>query len=185
MPVIKLGPQHTSSVSLIFGNSPDSSLGDFNVNLPDFSVDSFCDVYLNNRESFHAYGHLNESGSLTSLISFYESDSEPSWYYTFGFTINDHLAEVLDEVIAHNENAGRLKFYTKINNRNRGLNWSIDNDKRYSFIDEYIVPSHGICFYHHHNQVLFFDKMIPGQLVVRCNFLKQEYRERLPMGGNL
>ena len=187
MAVLKLGPSHVDAVQQLFGKSPDTSTGDFNVNLLDFSCESFCDVYLAGRESFHAYGYIDENGTLTSLISFYESDEEPSWYYTFGFTDpdNDHLNEVLDAAINDNETTGRLKFYTKIHSRSRGSQWSDNNNTRYSFFDEYVIPSHGICFYDHHSLALFFDKMIPGELIVRCNFLKQEYREVLPLGGNL
>ena len=186
MAVIKLDHFHITAVSKLFGAAPDTSQGDFNVNLLDFSCEAFCDVYLSSRESFHAYGYIDEAGRLTSLISFYESGEDPSWYYTFSFTLpgHDHLNEVLDAVIKHNETAGRLKFYTKIHSRIRGSQWSEYNDTRYSFFDEYKMPSHGVCFYDHHSLALFFDKMIPGRLIVRCNFLKQEYREPLPLGGN-
>ena len=168
--------------------SPESVSGDYNVNIQDFDCEDFCDIYLAGRSSFHAYGNIDDTGNLTSLISFYESDDDPSWYLTYSFALheNDHLSDVLDTIIKHNESKGRLKFYSKIHCRIRGHQWSAVNNNRYSFFDEYVVPSHGGCFYHHHNMIMFhFNKMIPGDLIMRCNFLKQEHREVLPLGGNI
>jgi hypothetical protein len=182
--IIKLCAEHAGLIKLAFGSSPDVMSADYNINLS-FSYEDFCDVYLAGRGSFHAYGYMDAEGTITSLISFYESHEEPTWYLTFEFCLpdQDHLKEVMDAVIKHNEDRGRLKFYTKLRAKNRGSHWSIFNDSRYSYIDEYIVPSHGDCFYDYHNKALFFQQLIPGEVIVRCNFLKQEHRDTIPTGG--
>lgn len=134
--------------------------------------EDFADLYLSDRTLFHAFGMAD------STVAFYQSESEPAWFCLVSGGQNVHV--VLDEVIDYNEASGRLKFYV------RGeIRLSNKTSERYSFIDEYRVPSNGMCFYKHHGAVFFGGKLIPEEVTIRCYFLKQEYRGILPLGGNI
>ena len=64
------------------------------------------------------------SGSLIdSLISFYQGDDDPSWYFTLCRSVGDNflLKNIFDEVIKINEADGRFKFYTLVNVRHARL----------------------------------------------------------------
>lgn len=151
----------------------------------------FCSNYLSDLQNFHAYGYV-EDNEIKAMISFYESTEEPAWYYTIYRSSgnNNLLREVLDKVIAHNEERGRFKFYTLVNKKHskllRRFHWSEYNDNRYGYFDEFIVPAKTKCFYTNSFELLFKRFLLPEDSVVRCNYLKQEYRpEELPIGGNI
>ena len=181
--VIKLTTIHTPLVEELFKNMVvlDSNF-DSNVNT-DISPSNFCERYLSDLESFHAYGHIEDS-RLTSLISYYVRDDDPAWYLSFCFTSDEtHLSEVLDAVIVHNEEHLRMKFYSKINpEASRGKQWSKLNGSRYDYLDEYMIPAKSMPFFH---QFLFAGQLLPINIVLRCNFLKQKFRTPLPLGGNI
>ena len=189
MPVIKLDQSHKEAIKQLFnyktymGNQVSQ---EFNEML----YDRFYNTYLFGLNSFHCYGY-EDSGEIKAIITFYESDEEPAWYDTLYVSLGDTnlLREVLDTVIKHNENKGRLKFYTLINANNsqllRSSHWSKYNDERYDYFDECIVPAKNKSLYVNHWELLFKNTLLPEDTIVRCNFLKQEYRTTLPLGGNL
>ena len=150
----------------------------------------FCANYLSDLKNFHAYGYV-EDDQVRALISFYESVEEPAWYYTMYRSSgnNDLLRPVLDQVIDHNESLGRLKFYTLVHERHskllRRFHWSKYNDERYGYFDEYLVPERFKCYYTNAWELLYKRMLLPEASIVRCNYLKQEYRTTLPQGGNL
>ncbi|MEI6568498.1 MAG: hypothetical protein WCR20_17595 [Verrucomicrobiota bacterium] len=182
MPVIKLDNSHSAAVINLIDSC--NSGAESNVNV-EYSGDDFIRLFLSDSNSFHAYGFLS-GDSITAIIAFYESSFESAWFYMFEYSKSaDALCEVLDTVIAYNEKKYRAKFYMKIRNMQHRMRWSEYNSERYSYIDEYVIPSNGMCFYDHHNDILFLRKLIPGDIVVRCNFLKQEHRAVLPLGGNI
>ena len=41
------------------------------------------------------------------------------------------------------------------------------------------------CFYINTWELLFNHGSFPQDMILRCNYLKQEYRAELPIGGNL
>lgn len=197
MPVIKLDQSHADSIKHLFqtkkyiGSSLDSLQTDKNLNFNELLYEIFCSNYLSNLNNFHAFGYLGTDNQIKSLISFYESVEEPSWYYTVYRSSgnNNLLRDVLDEVIRYNEERGRLKFYSLTISRHtrllRKFHWSKYNNERYGYFDEFIVPSKHKCFYTNHWELLYKRFLIPNDSIVRCNFLKQEYRIRLPIGGGL
>lgn len=143
-------------------------------------------------KNFHAFGYVDDvTGEVKALISFYESTEEPAWYYTIYRSSGDNnlLRLVLDEVIKYNEENGRLKFYTLVHQKHskllRRFHWSKFNDDRYGYFDEYIVPAKTKCFYLNAWELLYKRFILPENSVVRCNFLKQEYRTRPWIGGNI
>lgn len=198
MPVVKLSSEHIEQVKPLFYIKKfmgTSTLGkSVTKENPGNKLlyDIFCSNYLSDLDNFHAYGYVDEDdGEVKSLISFYESVEEPAWYYTVYRSSGDNelLRPVLDKVIEHNEANGRLKFYTLANQRHsrllRRFHWSKYNDERYGYFDEYFVPAKQKCYYTNAWELLFKRYLSSEDCVVRCNYLKQEYRTSLPQGGNL
>ena len=201
MSVVKLNESHCEAVKNLFytskylGVETVSLVNNFDVvtnerEFNTFLYDVFCANYLSDLKNFHAYGYI-ENDIVKALISFYESDEEPSWYYTVYRSDgnNNLLRPVLDAVIEHNESRNRFKFYTLVHEKHskllRRFHWSKYNDNRYGYFDEFIVPSKNKCFYTNHWELLYKRMLMPEASIVRCNYLKQEYRTILPIGGNL
>lgn len=197
MSVVKLNSSHIEQVRDLFTNKKYMGLDMNNeaYSLEDttfnkLTYDIFCSNYLSDLQNFHAYGYV-EDDTVKSLISFYESIEEPAWYYTVYRSSgnNELLRSVLDEVIKHNEDRHRLKFYTLVNQKHsrllRRFHWSKYNDERYGYFDEYIVPTKNKCYYTNAWELLYKRMLLPEDSIVRCNYLKQEYRTTLPIGGNI
>ena len=211
MPVVKLTLEHKDAVKNLFktpkymgseiAKTPDFNVKGANINAETDQAELFNTVlynifvsnYLSDlTKNFHAYGYVDEEdGEVKALISFYESTEEPAWYYTVYRSSGNNglLREVLDEVIKYNESNGRLKFYTLVAQKHskllRRFHWSAENDERYGYFDEYVVPAKTKCFYVNAWELLYKRFLLPDNSVVRCNYLKQEYRTRPVIGGNI
>jgi hypothetical protein len=197
MSVVKLNSNHSEQIKDLFMNKkymgldisdPAFKLEDTTFNR--LTYDIFCNNYLSDLKNFHAYGYIQDN-TVKSLISFYESVEEPAWYYTIYRSSGDNelLRPVLDSVIEHNESQGRLKFYTLVHKRHsrllRRFHWSKYNNERYGYFDEFIVPERCKCYYTNAWELLYKRMLLPEESIVRCNYLKQEYRTELPIGGNI
>lgn len=189
MPVVKLNKSHAAVVGQLLQECSESNNNDdTHINIK-FTLETFCEFYLGELTSFHAYGFLNR-GKLTSLVAFYESKEEPAWYYAlcYATSTDKSMQKVLDAVISYNELHGRLKFYTRILSNPtiiRGTHWSGYNNIRYDYVDELVIPSRCKCFYRNIWEMLFFRQLEVKDLIIRCNFLKQEHRTTIPIGGNI
>lgn len=151
--------------------------------------DAFCDTYLSGLKNFHAFGSIND-GKVVALIAFYESTEGPEWYWTqVRSKDRKSIPLILDEVASYNEANGRLKFYSLFNSRYaktyRRLAFSDRMKERYGFFDEFTVPERCKCYYLMPWQILYNRTLIPTETLVRCSFLKQEYRTHLPVAGSL
>jgi hypothetical protein len=195
MKIIKLTNKHVNSVKKLFYKSSHMGIKDFGDEAKykkfcDKAYQMFCDNYLSDLDNFQAFGAI-QGNKVHALISFYESVEEPSWYFTIYRSNGSNflLKDILDKVIEYNESNGRLKFYTLVNSDHsrllRRFTWSKYNDERYGYFDEYIVPERCKTFYFNHWEILYKRTLIPIETTVRCNFLKQEYRTDLPIGGGL
>jgi hypothetical protein len=197
MSVIKLNSNHAEQIKELFVNKKfmGVNVADAAFKLEDttfnkLTYDIFCNNYLSDLKNFHAYGYI-EDHTVKSLISFYESPEEPAWYYTMYRSSgnNELLRPVLDAVIDHNEEHDRLKFYTLVHQKHskllRRFHWSKYNDERYGYFDEYMVPEKNKCYYTNAWELLYKRMLLPEDSIVRCNYLKQEYRTELPIGGNI
>jgi hypothetical protein len=173
----KLEPEYRQQVEEI----------DFNEKL----YGAFCSTYLKDLKTFHAFGNINEEGQVTAFATFYESQEEPSWYCTLYRSDGDNntLKALLDKCIEYNETNGRLKFFTLVNKKHarllRKFTYSDYNNDRYGYFDEMIIPKQTKCFFAKYWEVLFKRTLLPADTVIRCSFLKQEYRTTLPIGGNI
>jgi len=157
----------------------------------DYYHTAFSDTYLADLNSYHAYGAVDEAGIFQGLIGFYESSEDASWYGTHIKNSGDKKVAqlLLDTAIKHNEERGRLKFYTLWSSKHakllRRFTFSEWANERYDYFDEYIVPSKHQCKYNLHWQILYNRTLIPIDTVVRCTFLKNIYRPNWPNAGKL
>ena len=200
MSVVKLTSEHKDQITDLFGfkkimgsdvKSVEyeyfKSIG-YNKDFALLIFDNFCETYLSDLNSFHAFGYV-ENNTVKAAISFYECDDEPSWYYTgvFGSGNRDYLTKVFDKILEYNENNGRYKFFTSFSIEHaklqRRLYWSKYNTERYDYFDEYILPKRTKCVYEKHWKLLFNQILLPNDSVVRCNYLKTEYRQTLTAGN--
>jgi hypothetical protein len=151
---------------------------------------NFCSAYLSDRKNHHAYGYINEVGDITATIGFYESTDDASWYWNMVRTTGSNQREVkhvLDAVIKHNEERGRLKFYSmfplqyrKVYRRMAFSEWA---SERYDYFDEFYVEAKNQCRFTLPWQIMFNRTLVPTDTIVRCTFLKQKYRDELFNGG--
>lgn len=194
--IVELGQAHKESIKPLFYR--DTYMGmDLSSN---YIVDpseqaqtvfynTFVDTYLSGLRNYKALGLL-EDGEVKSLISFYMSPDEPCWYGTMIRSLNDknYVRPLLDAAMSYNEVRGRLKFYTLWNAEHgkllRRFAFSPEANTRYDYVDEILIPAKTKCVYTNYWQILFNRTLLPVDSVVRCTFLKQEYRTT-PVGGNI
>jgi hypothetical protein len=196
MTIERLTKSHAEGLKLLFSDekfmgvsSTEQYFFETDLKYNEVAYNVFCDTYLSELNNFKAYGKI-ENGTVTALISFYEAIDSPSWYWTQIRSKNPmYIPDILDTVIAYNEANGRLKFYSMFNAKYaksyRRLSFSGDVKKRYGFIDECIVPAKTKCIYQDYWQILFNRILLPVDSLVRCTYLKQEFRHSLPIAGNM
>ena len=113
---------------------------------------TFVDTYLSGLTNYKALA-LVDGNNIKSLISFYISPDEPSWYGTMIRSLKDknYVRPLLDAAMAYNEERGRLKFYTLWSSNHakllRRFAFSDKANERYDYVDELYVPAKTKCFY--------------------------------------
>jgi hypothetical protein len=145
----------------------------------------FCNHYLNNIEGDNSISYGWVTDKVESLIAFDLPMFEPTWYFTMFRGSGDgnvHIPELFERAVRFNESIGRYKFYSCFNAKHakkthiRKFVFSDYVNERYDYFDDYIVPAYQKCRYDIHDKYLFFGYTYPIDVVVRCTFLKQEYR---------
>lgn len=155
-----------------------------------FYHETFCCSYLSGLNNYKSIGYFEEN-NLLGFLSYYISNDDPSWYGTQIRSTGgkEVVRTLLDYAIKNNEDEGRFKFYTLWSKEHarllRRFAFSDYNKKRYDYFDEYIVPKLHKPFYTSHWHVLFNRVLLPIDTVVRCSYLKKEYRNNLPIGANI
>lgn len=200
MSIVKLGYEHRDKIRDLFtftrimGSDVKSSEYEYLKTIgeqKDFNTkvyDNFCETFLSGLNLFHSFGYV-ENDTVKAIISFYECEDEPSWYCcaVYGSGNRDYLIQVLDTVIDYNEKNGRNKFYAAFNidhaKIQRRLYWSKYNNDRYGFYNEYVLPKRTKSIYYKHWMILFNQILLPNDSLVRCNYLKQEYRNTTLLGN--
>lgn len=204
MKIVKLTREHVLSSHDLFGVSKymGVNIGEHHMGgIDDIAIQNqillgrFTDTYLSGLKSFHAFGAYADDDEglkkMLGFIAFHEDAHEPSWHMTMSRNNGDRevIRSLLDKAIEYNEKNGRLKFYTLMNAKHakviRKFGWSDYNTERYDFVDEYVVPAKTRCLYYTAWEVLFKRALLPVDTIVRCSFLKQEYRETLVSGGGI
>ena len=196
MNILKLTEEHKAGVRSLFDKKDFMGIDVTNWDatheqFAQVSYNRFVNTYLSDLKNFHSYGAVADDGTVHSLIGFYESVDEPSWFYTLGRSNGNNklLKSVLDSIIEVEEAQGRLKLYSLVNLQHasmlRRLYWSKYNSDRYHYVDEYMVPAKYKTYYNRDWELLFKRMLLPTDTVVRCSFLKQEFRTVLPIGGNI
>lgn len=168
MTAIKLGPQHVEQVKLLFDDNEHEL------------YTTFCQTYLTELPRFHAFGNIDKQGNLTSFISLFESMDDAAWYWLDSRYQNfKEVAKILDAVIEHSESRGFLKFYCLLpKNDDSAYNKILvgKNSKRYDFYDEFYVEAKEKCLFNLPWQILYWRTLPEIDSMVRCTFLKKEYR---------
>lgn len=198
MQVVKLDQTHKQSIRRLFEqkkymgaliNSNHFVAPDQDV--VDYYHTAFCDTYLSGLQNYHVVGAIDEFGVVHGILGFYESIDDASWYGTNIRNSGDIKVaqQLLDYAIKYNEERGRFKFYTlwsakhaKLLRRFAFSDWA---DERYDYFDEYYVPKKHQCQYNLPWQILYNRTLIPIDTVVRCTFLKRQYRQNLYDAGRL
>jgi hypothetical protein len=182
MNVIKLNAEHTVQLEQLFHMS----------NFSEAFSKMFLDTYLTDSQNYHAYGVQNEYGIINSILGFYESIDDPSWYCTLIRTTGNNGNEIkmlLDKAMSHNEENGRFKFYSmfplQYRKAFRRLAFSNTAKERYDYFDEFQVESKHYPIFTLPWQILYNRMLVPVDSMVRCTFLKQQYRDVLYNAGRL
>lgn len=196
MEIVKLTTAHTDAVRPLFEkekymgiNAETKTFLQDDTPFADLFHEAFVTTYLTDLKNYHAYGAI-ENGIVQAYIGFYESTDDAAWYWnhirSFG---NNMIKPVLDRVIQHNEEHNRLKFYSMFPTRYtkvyRRLAFSEYNSTRYDYFDEFMVSEKNQCQFTLPWQILYNRTLVPVDTVVRCTFLKQEYRHKLNNAGRL
>ena len=198
MNIIKLDKSHTDAIKPLFNTKnymgQDISTTNFfyKEKMVELYHKSFYTTYLSDSTNYHAFGMIDENNNIVALISCYQSPDEPTWYGTnIRSSAKDPeiVRRLLDKMIYFNEQQGRLKFYTLWTAKHarllRRFAFSDETNERYDYFDEMIIPAQTRCFYNNYWQVLFNRVLLPHDTIVRCSFLKQKYRNKLHVGGNI
>jgi hypothetical protein len=198
MKIVKLTMDHAENAKQLFLNEKymgvdinNDTWGTSTHYFSQLTYNRFINAYLADLKNFGAYGAIDDSGTVQAFVCYYTSADEPSWYYTLARSGGDNrlLKDILDVIIAMQEAQGRMKVYSLVNAEHakilRRLYWSEFNSNRYHYVDEYIVPAKYKTYYNRDWELLFKRSLLPTDTIVRCSFLKQEFRTNLPIGGNI
>jgi len=199
MKIVKLEEKHKSKIKDLFkkpkfmGVDVDKSyFVDKQFEFSELYYNVFIETYMSGLKNYHAYGCIGSDGKVNTALGFYQSDEDASWYWNQIRTTGQNRKEIqatLDAVIDHNEKQGRLKFFSmfplEYQRLYRRLAFSQKSSERYDYFDEYYVPEKHRCKFNFHWQILYNRILVPTDTIVRCTFLKQQYREELFNAGRL
>jgi hypothetical protein len=196
MEIVKLDERHISATRPLFEQkkymgveAETKSFVQDDKSYADFFHEAFVTTYLSGLKNYHAYGII-DSGIVQAYGAFYESNDEAAWYGNHMRSLgNVSFKPITDKMIEHNEQRGRLKFYTLLPAKSiryyRRLAFSDYNNERYDSFEEFIVSNRHQCMFSLPWQILFNRALMPIDSVVRCTFLKQKYRKVIFNAGRL
>jgi hypothetical protein len=197
MKLIELNQTHKNDILHLFytknymGANFQNNFANGNHNIEKIYHGAFSNTYLTGLNQYKALGLQDDNGNIQGLIAFYISSTEPCWYGTMirSAKNKDYVKILLDAAINFHENEGRYKFYTLWSVKHakllRRFAFSNDANSRYDYFDECIVPAKTRCIYQNFWTILFNRILLPTDTVVRCTYLKKEYRSETSIGGFL
>jgi hypothetical protein len=148
----------------------------------------FSSYYLSELDNLRTYGYFVDD-TVQVIISCYKSIMDTSWYLTHTFYNNiDLVPELLSYIINMFEGEGIYKFYNlvpKDSNAIDKLQWKLIDLERYIQVDECLLPAKTKSFHTSYWMILQERMLLDNDYIIRCNFLKPEYRSQLPLGGNI
>lgn len=162
--------------------------------LPDYNPNLNSDV---DSEKFYNFEHQifvkNYLGQLKNWSSFanktktsgivcFQSEDEPSWYITDIYGV-DEIKSIILEAIEYHENLNLYKFYLVlpfelINEFSLELSY-------YDYFDEIVVEEKTKCFFTTFWQILYKRILPSKKSIVRCYFMKKEFRKNIPLMSNI
>jgi len=166
MKIIKLKSEHSNLLDKFDGTST-------------INLSIFKHTYMSNLKNYHAYA-LVQNDVLLSAIGFYESIDDCSWYWKDTLLVDKLGFDLLlNHVCEYNELMGRFKYYLKVDYYNSIV------PNRYEYFDEYYVDKLEQCKFNLVWQILFNRVLQKEKSIIRCVFLKNEFRYVIPNGGNI
>lgn len=195
MKVFKLNSEHSADIRHLF-ETPKfmsvSTASNYFIEPKKDLIDTYHGVfvtsYMSGLQHYHAYG-AESDGKIIAIMSFYESIDDASWYWNSIRTTGNGkhaIRTLLDAAIDYNESRGRFKFYSmfpkKYASVYRRLAFSPVANERYDYYDEFWVGAKQQCMYTLPWQILYNRTLVPVDTVVRCTFLKQQYRTEYHAG---
>lgn len=177
---MKLTLAHSDNIKNLFTSS-DSLDNQLDIASPGFinvSHEIFQTNYLGQLNNWHSFADEN----LTTAIVCYQSQDEASWYLTHKVG-NGDITHLISEAIEYNQNCNLFKFYmiiptTNLDTFSLGIN-------EYDYFDEMIVPKKTRCYYSTIWQLLYQRVLPTEDTIVRCYYLKKEYRKTINIAGTL
>lgn len=195
MTILKLDLTHRDDIQNVFYRNnvftlAINSRSELNDDLySSISFETYSKTYLSDLNNFQSFG-IYQSNQLQAIISLFQSNDEPAWYLTGCCSIDSSvISQLLDYIIELQEKDNRLKFYVLLDSRSEtdfnSFFLSKTNNFRYDYFDEFVVPAKTKCFYDTTWELLFGRNLITIQSTMRCYFLTQEFRQKIPIGGSI
>jgi len=182
MNIIKLDSTHIKCITNFFSDDESGN----------HKYQTFINTYTSGLKNYHAFGFFSNDKKITTIIGFYQSVDDASWYWNFLKVNKSRLYDiknVLDKVIEFNEKSGLYKFYSmipmKYSKMYKKLVFSDINKNRYEYFDEFYLRSNHVCKFTLPWQILYDRELKPYDSIVKCNFLKNKFRKTLFDAGNI
>lgn len=200
MKIVKLTKKYAKQIQHLFVKPKFMGVEHNKTYFVDKNIDNFDKIYfeefsytyLSDNKNYISYGVINDNGEINSILGFYESIDDASWYWTQVRTNGnngDEIKLLLDKTLNYNEKNGRFKFYSmfplKYQRVYRRLAFSNNAKERYDYFDECYVKIRHQCKFSLHWQILYNRTLLPVDTVVRCTFLKEKYRKEIYHAGKL
>jgi hypothetical protein len=177
---MKLTLDHSSKIKNLF-NKTDEVSSPFDIKAVGFSNvehEIFHNNYLGQLKNWHSFA----DDQVSTAIVFYQSEDEASWYITDTFGSGD-MQSLISEAIEFNQKYNLFKFYLTIP-VDTAESFSLNNHE-YDYFDEMIVQKKTRCHFSTIWQLLYHRTLPTNDTLVRCYYLKREYRKTINIGGSL
>lgn len=161
-----------------FSYTPEMQYDIAQENFVNLEHEVFATNYLGQLKNWHSF--INNK--KTSAVVCYQSEDEPSWYITNIYGTED-INQLISEAAAYNETCNLYKFYIVIPEQNlHNFKLELSN---YDYFNEIFVKEKSRCYYTTFWQVLYKRTMPDKNTIVRCYYLKKEFRKLTTSMSNI
>jgi hypothetical protein len=161
------------------------NLGHLNCDISRAVVDNFTNRYLKISLGFTAFGTFDKNGQLLNILCTYDSIEEASWYWLGVFSSHKDPQSIkicTSRVLDIKESKEYYKYFSLIPTTRlhiaRRFYYSDEVLSRYDFFDEYTILKNTQTPFLAHWMLLQQQIVFPIDMVVRCSFLRQQYRTK-------